>query len=344
MSLAVCLVLCGSVTALLAPALLARAVGAERSPRLGLIAWMGVIGAVTAAWAAALVLVIVDALRDLTRPGCPSLGDTCVTRLHDTVVGGYGAAVEGGLLLVGVVTTVTALVTAGRLIRMLVRARRITHEHARMVRIAGRYNAFLDAVVLDVAEPAAYCVAGKEGTVVVTRGTIAALDEDHLAAVLAHERAHLAGRHHLLLGTTRGLATVFPRIRLFTRGAVEVARLAEMCADDAAARIHGPRTVIRALLALSGVAADAAGPIEATGAWLPDRVDRLVLAACPVPFARDPLRHPALSVATIGSAIATVLAAASIAVCAPGQVSPAHAPRPMSARAAHLPAVPTLLR
>jgi Zn-dependent protease with chaperone function len=73
----------------------------------------------------------------------------------------------------------------------------------------------------------AYCLGGLPGTVVVTSAAVAALDRHHPDAVLAHERAHLAGRHHLLLGITRALAASLPRLRLFTVAHKEVARLLE---------------------------------------------------------------------------------------------------------------------
>jgi Zn-dependent protease with chaperone function len=47
-----------------------------------------------------------------------------------------------------------------------------------------------------------YCVPGRLPTIVVTTGALAVLEPEQLAAVLAHERAHLAGRHHLLLAVT----------------------------------------------------------------------------------------------------------------------------------------------
>jgi Zn-dependent protease with chaperone function len=80
--------------------------------------------------------------------------------------------------------------------------------------------------------PVAYCVPGRPAAIVLSTGALALLDPAQLTAVLAHERAHLAGRHHLLISLTRVLATTFPAVPLFTRGPAEVARLAEMCADD----------------------------------------------------------------------------------------------------------------
>jgi hypothetical protein len=106
------------------------------------------------------------------------------------------------------------------------------------------------AVVLDEPQPAAYCVPGRPAAIVLTSGALAVLDPGQLRAVLAHERAHLAGRHHLLIALTRGLAASFPAVPLFARGADEVARLAEMCADDAAARQSSRPVLITALLAM----------------------------------------------------------------------------------------------
>ena len=95
--------------------------------------------------------------------------------------------------------------------------------------------------MLDDPRPAAYCVAGRPAAIVVTSGALAVLDPPQLGAVLAHESAHLAHGHHTLATVTRGLAAAFPGIPLFTRGAAEVARLAEMAADDTAARTSGGR-------------------------------------------------------------------------------------------------------
>ncbi len=93
--------------------------------------------------------------------------------------------------------------------------------------------------MLDDPRPAAYCVAGRPAAIVVTSGALAVLDPPQLRAVLAHESAHLAHGHHALATVTRGLAAAFPGVPLFARGAAEVARLAEMSADDTAARTSG---------------------------------------------------------------------------------------------------------
>ena len=115
--------------------------------------------------------------------------------------------------------------------RSLRRASVRTRAHAEAARITGqRFGAGNPAFVLDATQPAVYCVPGRPATIVLTTGALAVLGPDQLTAVLAHERAHLAGRHHLLLAVTRSLAAVAPVVPLFARGTGAVARLAEMCA------------------------------------------------------------------------------------------------------------------
>lgn len=63
---------------------------------------------------------------------------------------------------------------------------------------------------------------------------------------------------------------------LFTQGAEEVARLAEMCADDAAARHSGRRTLIAALLAMGTGTAMPAAALAATACAVTARVQRLL--------------------------------------------------------------------
>ena len=66
---------------------------------------------------------------------------------------------------------------------------------------------------MDHPRPMAYCLAGRQPTVVLTTGTLSVLDPGQLAAVLAHERAHLASRHHLLMTVARVGRLVFPFFR-----------------------------------------------------------------------------------------------------------------------------------
>src|SRR5260370_1182733 len=91
------------------------------------------------------------------------------------------------------------------------RGKRGTGAHAEAARMTGRRRPGVSAaVVLDAAQRVAYCVPGRRPTIVVTSAALAVLDPAQLPAVLAHERAHLAGRHHLLIALTRALAPGSP--------------------------------------------------------------------------------------------------------------------------------------
>ncbi|WP_067691685.1 M56 family metallopeptidase [Nocardia jejuensis] len=319
MSVAACLALYGFAVAVLAPKLLRSVNHAGAVPHVALAAWLGAIASTVLAWAIALAVLIIDIVTHPFSITPRHFVDSCLLHLHDALIGRYGLPVQTGLLLLGGFAGLAATICATRLGTTLFRARRNTLEHGRLARMAGRHHPDLDAVVLEVDEPAAYCVAGKPHTVVVSRGVLAVLDEDQLDAVLAHERAHLAGRHHLLLALTRSFAAVMPRISLFTIGAREVARLLEMIADDAAARIHGRPVVLGALRTLAGIATGPTGSLGAAEVGIESRVRRLEGPTAPAALrAKTRLAFVAMTaMATLVPLAAVLTAAIGIAVCAP---------------------------
>ena len=66
------------------------------------------------------------------------------------------------------------------------------------------------ALVVDYPAAAAYCVPGLRSRIVISAGALDLLDQAELAAVLAHERAHLRERHDLVLLPFTALARAFP--------------------------------------------------------------------------------------------------------------------------------------
>jgi Zn-dependent protease with chaperone function len=109
------------------------------------------------------------------------------------------AAAGLGLTLAAAVLARTALTAVTHLRAVRQHALR----HAQTARLAGHPQPTLGAVLVDHAQPAAYCVAGPHPTVILTTAALQALDPDQVDAVLAHERAHLAYRHHRLLAIAR---------------------------------------------------------------------------------------------------------------------------------------------
>ncbi len=104
------------------------------------------------------------------------------------------------------------------------------------------------ALVVDSPAAAAYCVPGLRSRIVISAGTLALLDQAELAAVLAHERAHLRERHDLVLLPFTALCRAFPRSSSVRRAHRTVALLVEMLADDHALRHRPARELVTALI------------------------------------------------------------------------------------------------
>jgi hypothetical protein len=88
-------------------------------------------------------------------------------------------------------------------------------------------------------EDHAVCIVDSAGQVA-GRFTMAALRPGQLDAVLAHDRAHLAGRHHAPKAAARIGRQVLPFAPLLRHSEAQVARLAELHADDTATRAADP--------------------------------------------------------------------------------------------------------
>jgi Zn-dependent protease with chaperone function len=238
--------------------------------------WLIVVASVLASWAAAAAALVVHVARTWNRPDPLALA-ACLARVRSAAAGHHGLAMRAGLVVPTLVLSAFVVVLAARVGRSLVTARARSRPHAESARIVGRRVAGVDGLVVDAPQKMAYCLGGRRGTVVITSAAVAALQRPHLDAVLAHERAHLVGRHHLPLTLTRALAASLPWMRLFTVAQAEVARLLEMCADDTAARRHGTAALLSAILTL--VAVLVAGSLIGVQLGAPGRGRRPVLPA-----------------------------------------------------------------
>lgn len=271
------------------PALLSRLTAGGLSARLGLAAWLAAMASVLISAEAAVLFLVKAAIAGwpgLAEAVCRSVtGQVCAAAVYRS------AAFELGVSLAAVLAASAAVAVGWRYGRRLRRSRRQTRAHALAAPIVGRRLPLTSpggepAVVLDDPRPAAYCVPGRPATIVLTSGALAVLDPEQLAAVLAHERAHLSGRHHLVLALTKSLAATFPAVPVFARGSAQVARLAEMSADDAAARRSGRRTLLAALLTMGTGQAIPAAALAVTGGVVTARVQRLLDPPCYARVAR----------------------------------------------------------
>ncbi|MFD7321980.1 M56 family metallopeptidase [Streptomyces sp. NPDC059875] len=281
---------------LLVPWLLVRARWAQQVPRLALAVW-AVSGAVFATSAALLPA-------HLVLPAAAS------HRLGDVYLGLRFPAPEALLTLtvreylaLTLALTVLALPAAGYA-RELVRARRARLRHAGVLRLVGRYDPALRATVLDHARPAVYCLPGRSRRVVVSSGAVDTLTEAQLAAALAHERAHISGRHHLLVAAAEGFAAVFPRLPLARHGGTAVPLLLEMAADDRALRRCTRDALATALYAL----ASGQAPREAFAAGGPSAALRMRRILTPH-SAGHPVLRGLLTIGAAGLAVAPLIIA-----------------------------------
>ncbi|HXZ77626.1 MAG TPA: M56 family metallopeptidase, partial [Streptosporangiaceae bacterium] len=161
------------------------------------------------------------------------------------------------------------------------------------------------ALVVDSPAAAAYCVPGIRSRIVISAGTLDLLDAAELAAVLAHERAHVRARHDLVLLPFSALGRAFPRSRLVRRAHATVALLVEMLADDRALRHRPARELATALLRVgaSGAGHAPSGALAAVPAADGETVARVTRLLAPAP------RLPAPALALIWSAAAVLVAA-----------------------------------
>ncbi|MER7283899.1 M56 family metallopeptidase [Dactylosporangium sp. NPDC000244] len=132
-------------------------------------------------------------------------------------------------------------------------------------------------VMVPDATAGAFAVPGRPGHVVVTTGMRDLLTDRQFEALLAHERAHLAERHHRLVRMTELAVAAHPALWWVGR---HVDYLVERAADErAAAALGDRRTVAHAIgtAALAGTAPHPAGLHAASvGGVVPRRVSHLL--------------------------------------------------------------------
>lgn len=179
--------------------------------------------------------------------------------------------VLGVLLLLAIIARVAVVsIRAGR------RRAQKRRENLAVLRIAGRSaDGPADVLWLAHEQPLAFSMTGRPGVVVATDGLRRHLGRAEMAAVFAHERAHLAGRHHLLVAAVDALRATLPFVPLFRAAPRVVRDLVELAADDTAVRGHGPAAVRTALLTVTAHGAPSAALAMATREAMALRLDRL---------------------------------------------------------------------
>ncbi|MGH3274544.1 MAG: M56 family metallopeptidase [Streptosporangiaceae bacterium] len=210
------------------------------------------------------------------------------------------ACLAAGLVLLTLLVWVLLSAAAA-----VLRARQ--RQHALLSLLARGDPKVPGALVVDYPAAAAYCLPGLRSAIVISAGTLDLLDSAELAAVLAHERAHLRERHDLVLLPFVALRNGFAWSAVVRKAHRAVALLIEMHADDMALRHRPARELATALLRV-GAAGGGPAPSGALAAASP-------VMDCDVAVRVTRLLRPAPSLPV--SALALVAVAATLAIVVP---------------------------
>ncbi|MER5183194.1 M56 family metallopeptidase [Streptomyces sp. NPDC002896] len=267
------LLLLGTLTAVIAPRLLARSDWAEREPVVALWVWQCVVAAVLLCCALSMTLSAAAAWQAV-RGHVFAPAPHSVVAAYTLGATGPWAAATAVLLACGGVWTAAMLTS--EIARA--RARRRNRRAELIVRaplLPGEEPGSDRLVVLEGERPDAWWLPGAAPRLVITTAALRRLKGRQLDAVLAHEQGHAQARHDWLLHCSAALANGFPQVPVFSAFRDEMHRLVELAADDVASRRFGRLTIALALVELNedrGVF----GPCPTPQAHVPQRVHRLL--------------------------------------------------------------------
>ncbi|TYP90698.1 M56 family metallopeptidase [Blastococcus xanthinilyticus] len=289
----------GILAALLAwpvPALLARSRWPGRDPLVALLCWqaVGLAGGLS----------IIGAL---LVHGLAPWGHSLPEAVWSVLAGrSAGDPVRGDHWVTLTLAAVLASELVGVLLLSWVRITRTRRRHRALLELVVQPAPQPDARLLEHPAPVAFCIPGARPLLVLSSGMVAELDEAQLAAVVAHERAHLGEHHHLLLLPFVAWKTALPVLPAAERAYGSVRELVEMRADDVAlTSLEGPtprRTLAEAIVAAAGGAGSGGvptGALAVAGAGVRARVVRLLEPADPLP--------PAARWSALGAAVLLLL-------------------------------------
>jgi Zn-dependent protease with chaperone function len=286
---------------------LPRAAWPQRAPRAGIAAWLAGAVSVTVSWAGAGLILAIPCAQ---LSSSPAMMRTCLSllRAQYSTPAGAAAGAAGGFLTAAVLARVAWMFGSA-----VAAARRRRARHDDALAVLARPGPAADIRIIDSDQPAAYCIPGRR-RIVLTTGALARLDRGQLDAVLAHERAHLDERHHLVLAAAAALARAFPAARFFAVAARQVTYLVEVAADDAATR-RAPRLTLAAALLAVAAAGVPAGALGAGGSAAAQRISRLIDPPLRGSVGRRAMTAAALAAAAAASAAVLALAVVTITRC-----------------------------
>jgi Zn-dependent protease with chaperone function len=255
------------------PALLARARWPRRDPLVALVCWqaIGLAGGLS----------IIGAL---LVHGLAPWGHSLPEAVWAVATGHPAEApVRGDHWVTLTLAAVLATELVGVLLLSWVRTARTRRRHRQLLELVVQPASLPDARLLEHPAPVAFCIPGARPLLVLSSGMVAELDDAQLAAVVAHERAHLREHHHLYLLPFVAWEAALPVLPAAGRAHAAVRTLVEMRADDVAlGSLPGRaprRTLAQAIVVAAGGAGGAgvpSGALAVTGSAVGARVVRLL--------------------------------------------------------------------
>ncbi|GGA74830.1 hypothetical protein GCM10011490_26930 [Pseudoclavibacter endophyticus] len=259
------------------PRLLARAAWPARSPGVALLLWQAI--------------AVAGGLSMIGAPLCLGLapyGDSLPEALYAGTTAGL-TATPVVLPIWSFLGLIVAAAMAGYLLAHLattiVRVSAQRRRHWQLLRLLSQPHPSRDRTrVIDDDRAVAYCLPHGAGSLtVLSRGLLDELPENELAAVIAHEAAHLWQRHDIVLVAFRAWHQALPWFPVAALAEQRVAVLIEMLADDRARAAVGDGPTARAIITVAELghlpgdeAAGSTGPVGAlgSGAVSPDSSGR----------------------------------------------------------------------
>ena len=247
MTIALILLLGALLVTWASPRLLKYRLYAGADPQTSLVIWITLVAGTLFSLTAAVSLVLL--------PSHGPAGQVVALVHHCWAAVSHGSVprIDDVAALLSMIFGAVAVIRCGVGLLRHTRQRRVLHrKHLNLLRILTAGGTTRSSTLwLDIPHPMAYSVAGRPALVVATEGLRRQLPTDAVAAVLSHERAHLHGRHHLMVAIAEALAVALPWLPLMRRSPYLVRALVEVSADAVAARSHSAGAVRTALLGMS---------------------------------------------------------------------------------------------
>lgn len=311
MSFALVLLVAALLVATVGPLALDSVCRSTNRPAVALVAWLSGVGAVPVFVVAAMTMLLWPEHPPIEQAVDAVLG--CLSAFHH----GSGPWLADSMAILVALGATAALARATMCShRHGVIVRRVRRHHRDTLSVVAHRGGEDDVMRLEHPVPLAYAVAGRPGFVVLTDGLCAMLTDHERAAVLAHERAHLRGRHHRIAACCEVLASALPFVPLFVRAPAAVRTLLELLADQDAARATSPAAV-RSALSTVTTAGTPPGPPWSLGGGV-DTALRLTRLATPTPSRPSGLvcLSAAMAMLALPALAATgVVAVSSVSTC-----------------------------